>query len=445
MHRKAHRMTSSEITRTENASAQARSGTDPVGSTPPPVLEHPTTLVRAAGRSYFPVALLARLPYAMMVVGVLTLVVAARGELTLGGLTSAAAGIGTAIFGPLIGAAADRIGQRRVVLAAGILNSLALTAMAWVAFSATPDGVLLAVAFLIGATAPQVSPMSRSRLVGIIERRLPEERRTRVLSGTMAYESAADEIVFVFGPFIVGLLATTLNPAAPVIGAAVLTLLFVSAFALHPSGSARPTTSADGTVKQAPAAQLFRPALLVVVVGVLGMGLFFGSMLTALTAFLTDFGNPEQAGLIYGVMGVGSAALALGVAWFPLRFSLRARWLTFAGILVAATVVLPLVGTVNGMLVALLIAGIGVGPTLVTQYSFGAERSPLGRSATVMTMLGSSLIVGQAASSALVGVLADTLGSTAALITPGASALVVFGAALANWFVTGRREPRPVR
>lgn len=381
----------------------------------------------------------------MMVVGVLTLVVAARGELALGGLTSAMAGIGTAVFGPLIGAAADRVGQRRVVLAVGILNSLALVAMAWVAFSPAPDGVLLAVAFAIGATAPQVSPMSRSRLVGIIERRLPAERRSRVLGGTMAYESAADEVVFVFGPFIVGLLATTLNPAAPVIGAAALTLLFVTAFALHPSGAARPA-SADGLpVKQAPASQLFRPALLAVVAGVLGMGLFFGSMLTALTAFLSEFGTPEQAGLVYGVMGIGSAVLALGVAWFPLRFSLRARWLTFAGILVAATAALPFVSTLNGMLLALLVAGVGVGPTLVTQFSFGAERSPLGRSATVMTMLGSALIVGQAAASAIVGALAESLGSTAALLTPGASALVVFAAALANWFLTGRREPSSVR
>lgn len=405
--------------------------------------QQPVTLVRAAGASYFPVALLARLPYAMMVVGVLTLVVAARGELALGGLTSAMAGIGTALVGPLIGAAADRVGQRMVVLAAGILNSLALLGMAWVAFSPAPDGVLLAVAFVIGATAPQVSPMSRSRLVGIIERRLSADRRSSVLNGTMAYESAADEIVFVFGPFVVGLLATTLNPAAPVIGAAVLTLVFVSAFALHRSGASRSSISEAGLVRQAPARELARPALLAVVAGVLGMGLFFGSMLTALTSFLTDFGHPEQAGLVYGVMGVGSAVLALGVAWFPLRFSLRARWLTFAGILAAATVALPFVGSVPGMLLALFVAGIGVGPTLVTQYSFGAERSPLGRSATVMTMLGSALIVGQAAASALVGATAESLGTPAAMLAPVFSALVVLGAAVANWFLTGRVRPRP--
>uniref|UniRef100_UPI001F2655EA hypothetical protein n=1 Tax=Escherichia coli TaxID=562 RepID=UPI001F2655EA len=84
----------------------------------------------------------------------------------------------------------------------------------------------------------------------------------------------------VFGPFIVGLLATTLNPAAPIIGAAVLTVVFVSAFALHRSGAGRPTTGDGLPVQQAPARELFRPGLVAVTVGVLGMGLFFGSMLT---------------------------------------------------------------------------------------------------------------------------------------------------------------------
>ncbi len=401
--------------------------------------QQPTTLVRAAGFSYFPVALLARLPYAMMVVGVLTLVVSARGELSLGGLTSAMVGVGTAIFGPLIGAAADRVGQRGVVLAAGIANSVALLGMAWVAFSSSPDFVVLIVAFVIGATAPQVSPMSRSRLVGIIANRLPGDRHAAVLNGTMAYESAADEIVFVFGPFIVGLLATTLNPAAPIIGAAVLTVVFVSAFALHRSGAGRPTTGDGLPVQQAPARELFRPGLVAVTVGVLGMGLFFGSMLTALTSFLSDFGHPEQAGLVYGVMGVGSAALALGVAWFPLRFSLRWRWLTFAGLLAASTLALPFATTVSGVILVLLVAGFGVGPTLVTQYSFGAERSPIGRSATVMTILGSAVIVGQSASSALVGALAQSAGTHVAMYAPLVSALVVLLAGVANIVITGRR------
>ena len=391
----------------------------------------PTTLVRETGFAYFPIALIARLPFAMMVVGILTLVVSARGSLALGGLTSAMTGLGTALLGPLLGAAADRFGQRRVLLISGTINSLLLLAIAWLAFASVPDAALLAVAFLIGASMPQVAPLSRSRLVGIIGRSFSKDRRASVVGGTMAYESAADEIVFVFGPVIVGLLATTMSPAAPVIGAAVLALVFVSAFALHPTATVADVPHGEKPA-QAPARELARPALVTTVVGALGMGLFFGAMLTSLTAFMAERGVPEQAGLVYGAMGIGSAALALGVALFPARFTLTARWLVFAGILVAGTLALPVAQSVGAMTVCLLVIGIGIGPTLVTQYSLAAARSPLGRSATVMTMLGSAVVVGQSAASALTGVLAEATDATTALAAPIAAAAVVLAAGIAN-------------
>src|SRR5690606_19597349 len=103
----------------------------------------------------------------------------------------------------------------------------------------------------------------------------------------------------------------------------------------------------------------------------------------------------------YGLMGLGSSIFALSVAALPQRFSLRARWLAFSAIIVAGAVVLQAIDTEWGMAISLLIMGCGVGPTLVTQYSFGALRSPEGRSATVMTMLGSSIMVGQSISAAV--------------------------------------------
>lgn len=401
------------------------------------------SLLRLAGLPYFIIAFIARLPFAMMVVGVLTVVVSARGSLALGGLTSAAVGLGTAVVGPLLGAAADRYGQRLVLLISAVVNGTMLAVFAWVVYSPATDPIVLITALLIGASAPQVSPMSRSRLVAIISERMPEGTRTKTISGTFSYESAADETVFVFGPFLVGVLASAIAPWAPLVGAAVLTFVFVGAFALHPT--ARHISAerhADGSAPSK-ASELFRPELLVVVLGILGVGLFFGAMLTALTSFMADRGDAEQAGLLYGVMGIGSAALALGVAWLPPRFSLRARWLVFGGILFLGALLVATASSVATMLIALAIMGIGIGPTLVTQYSFGAARSPLGRSATVMTMLGSGVVVGQAAASAITGEVAESLGTGAALILPACAAAVVLIAGIANWFLSDpRRAPR---
>jgi len=399
------------------------------------------SLLRLAGLPYFVIAFIARLPFAMNVVGVLTVVVSARDSLALGGLTSAVVGLGTAVIGPFLGAAADRFGQRRVLVAAAMLNAVALAAFALVVYSPAADAAVLVTAFAIGATAPQVAPLSRARLVTIIDERMPAERRLRTTSSTMSYESAADEMVFVFGPFLVGILASLIAPWAPVALAAVLTLVFVGAFALHPTGRhVSSSRTADGAAPSA-VSELFRPALLVVVLGITGVGLFFGATLTSLTSFMADLGDAEQAGLLYGVMGIGSAILALGVAWLPPRFTLRARWLVFGGILLAGSVLFATSSSVAGVITALALLGIGIGPTLVSLYSLGASRSPLGRSATVMTMLGSGVVVGQSVGAAVTGSLAESTGTGAAMLLPLVAAAVVVAAGVANWALT----PRPPR
>lgn len=396
-----------------------------------PVQQAPTTVRGATGNAYFPIAFIARFPFAMMVVGTLTLVVSARDSIALGGLNAAVVGLGSALVGPLLGAAADRMGQRPVILLAGIVNSLALIAMAAVAFSSLPDAAVLAVGFLIGASSPQIGPLSRSRLLQLILTKLPTQRRARSLGATMGYESAADETAFVFGPVVVGLLATTMNPAAPMIGAAILTLVFVTAFALHPTARAA-RTAEDGPAVQGPARELFSLRVLVLVAGSLGVGLFFGTVLTSLTAFLQTTGDGESAGLVYGVMGVGSTILALSVALFPERFRLWARWLAFSSLMLVSMIAFALASGLPGVVAAMALAGIGVGPTVVTLFSLAAERSPQGRSSTVMTMVGSGTIVGQSGASALTGAVAQSGGVQAAMWLPAVAAAVVVLAALVN-------------
>lgn len=371
----------------------------------------------------------------MMVVGVLTLAVAARGSVELGGLTSAMVGLGVACFGPLIGAAADRYGQRSTLLISGAVNSVALGALAWIAFSELPNIAMLAASFFVGATAPQISPMSRSRLVSIAQLELPREQRPRTINSTLAYESAADEVVFVFGPVVVGLLATTLGAWAPIVGAALLTVVFVTAFALHRTSPPARTAEQQKTALS-PVSDLWRAPLLVTVFGIFTVGLFFGSMLTALTAFMQDRGAPEQAGLLYGVMGVGSALLAIGVTWFPPRFTLRYRWLAFSTLLVVGGVLLQGVRDVPSMVLSLSVLGVGIGPLLVTLYGFGAARTPLGRSATVMTMLGSGVIVGQSLAAAVTGAVAESISTQVSLLVPLISVLLGLTAGLVNWRLT---------
>jgi MFS family permease len=396
------------------------------------------SLVALAGRWYFPVAFVARLPFAMMIVGVLTLVVSARDSVALGGVNSASVGIGAAVFGPMVGAAADRFGQRHVLVPVGLANAVLLGLFPLVVTGTAPDVAVLAMAFCIGATAPQVAPMSRTRLVAIVRQRMAPARREKVLGGTMAYESAADETVFIIGPFLVGLLASAIAPWVAVAGASALTFVFVTAFALHPTG--RLVLGQHTERVQAPARELLRPRLVVVVVGILGVGLFFGATLTSLTAFMETHGEASQAGLLYGLMGIGSAGLALGSAAFPQAFRVGWRWLVFGVVLLGGAVAFAQVSSVVAVAVVLAVMGVGIGPTLVAQYSLGSDRAPLGRSATTMTILGSAVIVGQSIASAVVGEVAERSGAGAAMAFPAVAAAIVVAAAVVDLLLS--RRPR---
>lgn len=315
----------------------------------------------------------------MMVVGVLILVVAERGSVTLGGLNSAAAGLGTAAAGPLLGAAVDRFGQRRVLVPVGLLNAGLLGSFPLVVGSVASNAALLALSVLIGATAPQVAPLSRTRLVAIIRRLIEPDRQEKTRNGTMAVESAADETVFIVGPFLVGLLATAVAPWLAVAGAAALTLVFVTRFPLHPTGRLDLGRKTGTPRVQARVRELLRAPLVTVVVGTLGVGLFFGATLTSL---LAADGDGDSAGLLYGVMHHGHriGRSRPRVSRLPRPFPVRMRWLVFGAVLLAAA--FAAARSVPALVVALAVAGCGIGPTLVAQYSLGASalpRRPVGR------------------------------------------------------------------
>lgn len=383
------------------------------------------TLIQHTGWAYWPIAFIARLPFAMMIVGVLMLVVSATGSVGLGGLTSAAVGIGVVIAGPIIGDLVDRYGQRRVLVPVGLANGILLALFPVIVLRGASESVLLVAALAIGLTGPQAAAMSRSRLLTIIAARLVPSRQPRATTRVMSYESAADETAFVIGPFLVGVLAALVAPWAPIAVAAALSLGFVTAFALHPTARVELPRTEDA-VERAPMRAVFSGEVLVLVGATFGVGMFFGTTLTSLTAFAQAHGDEPRAGLLYGLMGIGSAVLALGVALLPARFTLRRRWLAFALVLLASAIGYAGSDGFGAVTVWLLIMGLGVGPTLVTLFTFAGQRAPVGRAATTLTMLGSALTLAQALSSAFTGWVADAVSLGAAMALPTvAGALVV--------------------
>ena len=379
------------------------------------------TFARLTGWEYFPVAFAGRLPFAMMIVGLLTFVVSVRGSVAEAAAVAAVAGVGTAVCGPGIGALADRIGQRRVLLIISVVSILASGLLLFAVSVSAPTAVLLVVALVLGGSTPQVAPFSRARLVGVAALAKTDARRDHATSMVMSYESVADESSFVLGPVLVGLLTSLAHPAAPLVVSMLLTATVVVGFALHRSErvAASPVPDANGGSGVGAVHLLLRPGILVLLVATFLVGGVFGAILTAVTGFMRARGAVEASGIVYGAMSLGAIAVAVIVAAVPARFTLPLRWLVFGAVGLIGSGVLAVSSSIPGVIVGLVLAGCGIGAVLVTLFSLGAAEAPAGRATTVLTALQSMLVVGQA------------------LVTAGSGALIEATDAMAGFLVAG--------
>lgn len=402
-----------------------------------------------AGRGFLAVGLFARLPLAMLTLGTLTLATSVTGSYAIGGAAAGAVGIGSAVGAPILGWLADRLGQRPVLLVSAALNVVAVLAV--IAAAYLLPGVhdvcaawgVIAAASAAGLSCPQVGPLARVRWMALTA----EGRRARDrtdLDVALSYESTADELTFVLGPALVGVLASVVAPWLPLAVAAALTLTLVPAFAVHRTHTAVPRRAAGaraGTGSTGSASAGTRAGSLLAglapaalpVLAMVCMGTFFGSTQAALSAFAAGFATSEAAGLLYAVMGISSAAAAISVAYWPAGFPVTARWVAGAAAMAGLSALLFLPTDGWGMVLVLLALGLPVGPVMVTVFAIGGLVAPAGRLATVMTALASGIVAGTAFGSSTGGQLAQEGGHQAAFLVSAAAAaaLLALGAAAA--------------
>ncbi len=87
------------------------------------------SLLRVPGAAFFPLGILARLPYATSSLATLVLVQAASGSYAFAGLAAADQGIANALGAPIAGTLADRYGHRRVGTLPALASAAALSGL----------------------------------------------------------------------------------------------------------------------------------------------------------------------------------------------------------------------------------------------------------------------------------------------------------------------------
>jgi MFS family permease len=376
-------------------------------------------LERPELRALILASVLGRLPIGICGLAILLLAQQATGSFALGGMASACYVAGLAGVAPLLGRSIDRFGPRPALLASALAFPSALAGVAAAFEAQAPVWAGLALAAAAGASFPPITACMRT----FLKQQLPEEAQ---LAAAYSLESVLIELIFIAGPMLVALLVALASPAVAVLAGAACggagTLLFVRARAV-----------AEWRIEPRAAASLFGPLAEPRFVRLLAVVLLyssaFGLVEIATTARAAEAGKPALAGVLLGVMSVGSAVGGLVYGSRTWRLPLARQFpLTLA--LMGAGVA-PLALALPEWLFALwcVFAGIVMAPALIMQSMLVARTARPEHTAEAFTWSATGLLAGVSAGLTLGGALLELARSPAAFAA--AAAVSILAGALA--------------
>jgi MFS family permease len=376
--------------------------------------------------------LVARLPISMVSLGIVLLVTARTDSYRLAGTVAGAYLVGNACFAVIQGRMADRLGQSRV-LPWTILVFTTATCLLMLAVErgwATPAPHVLAA--LAGAALPQVGSCVRARWSHNVADK-PS------LQTAFALEAVLDEVVFMVGPVLVTVLATSWHPLAG-LGTAVVAGL-VGTLALATQRSTEPPAH-RGTGRHAPRVPMGWPVLgPLVVVGVM-LGVVFGGAEVAAVAFSDELGAKAASGPLLAALAVGSGLAGFVSGTVQWRSSNATRFRVGTVALAVAMVPLPFVEGFWLMAVVLFLVGVAVSPILIASVAWIEETVPARRLTEGIAIMTTGLYVGLAPGAALVGAVVDRAGASASFWVTVVAAVVGALAALATVLLPTRPVSR---
>ena len=168
------------------------------------------TILRIPGAWKFSGAgLIARLPIAMIGIGIVLLIGDATGSYGLAGAVSAVCALAEAFVSPAVARLVDRLGQWRVVPVQLAIHVVGMVLLVVLVEGDAPEWTYFVAAFLTGFL-PNVGALVRARWRYV----LPDGPGLRT---AFSLESVLDEVVFVLGPPLVTVVAATWSPAAAIL------------------------------------------------------------------------------------------------------------------------------------------------------------------------------------------------------------------------------------
>ncbi|GAA1351230.1 MFS transporter [Streptomyces beijiangensis] len=363
-------------------------------------------------RRTFAAALFGRLSYGMVSLSIVLAVKDATGSYAVAGTVMALFGITSVFLSPARAALIDRYGPRRALVPMAAVYAALLLLLAYAAQQSGASGVLLGVlAVSAGACTPPLGPTMRA-LWGQL---LSSDRR--LLQRAYSLDGVAEELLFVTGPLLVGLVVKFASPALGVAVSAVLVLGGTLALVSSPAARSYPVRKESDPVVRA--AVPWHPVLVVA-----GLGVALGALDLLVVAFADGHGRPEAVAWVLAALSAGSAVGGLvggAVEWrIPAgrRLSMMAAGL---GLAVAAAGFAPNLWVLGA---AAVVAGLFVAPALTTGYLIADETAAPGTRTQAGAWVNTAVNAGMSGGSAAVGVLIGRLPLTLCFALAAAPALL---------------------
>jgi predicted MFS family arabinose efflux permease len=361
--------------------------------------------------------LLARMPIGMIGLAQVLLMRGSGESYADAGLVSAGGAVAYAVGAPVAGRLVDRRRPFVVLIAYGVAYPAALALLVVLAASDAPLWSLVVVSMASGASQPPVAPTVRMLWSSLVV--------SSHHSAAFAFEATAQELLFITGPLVVGILTAAISPSAGVIAAGVVSIVGIAGFVMTgPVRDYLPEPHEHGRHGH-PLSTLAPPMVRRIVAFSVGYGLAFGAVEVAMPAFAEAHGGRALGGITLAAFSGGSlvGGILAGAAASTGPLNRRLQVISAAFVLVLIPPLLA--GSIVQMTVVMFIAGLPIAPSVAVAYNMLERAAVPGTQAEIFGWMSTAVTIGIAVGTAAGGSLIAHVGVHAALT------LGIAGAAIA--------------
>ena len=366
-------------------------------------------------------ALFGRLPQGMSSLAILLLVRGSTHSYAVAGAAVGANALATAAIAPVQGRLIDRSGRGRVLAPVAVVQSALFVLLVLAAHWHAGPGALVLLAGSAGALVPSIASTVRALLGEVME-------DPKVRESAYALESIAQELVWIVGPLLVGLIVTLTSPSVAVLLLGVVCVSGTLVFLRSPLAATPPLVLHAQHVR-VPALSSGPLRMLLGPVALTGFGL--GAIEVGLPSLALHAGSRSASGMLLALWSVGSMA---GGLWFGSRnwrSGLAARYRTLLIAAVALTAPLILARSIPAGAICAVLAGLAIAPVFSCQYALVGRAAAPGSQTEAFTWVTSALVAGIAGGAALGGAVISSGGVAAPFIVGCAATLLAAGLAAA--------------